>query len=593
MSTTASPLRRPVHRLRGNRRLWTVLLAAGAVALSGTAVAAPAAGPPAGPPAVRSVDLRIPASMPDDHGKPVTLDAQVLLPERGCPCPGVIWNHGYGGSKNGDGDRRRQLASSGYVILSYTSRGFGATPGQVDLMGAKEQQDLLDAVDWLNNPANPVTNGAVRPNTIGQVGASYGGFHAWFLARSGHPAVRTTVPIATATDLYEAIVPNDVLMLTWANGFYASGYRPQDDNYSQAFHRAVAEMNTGVNTADARQMMQARAVKGRWANVRVPVFIIQGVNDGLFPANQAMEAYRELTARGVAARLYLGGIGHPPALSSGKEVDRVFEQVKQWLDLQLKGDHSVPLATAPPIEVADAGYFNSTWDGTVRTADEIGTDGPTLRLCATSPRGGTLSTSPCPAAVPVALANTVAGSGYADEPVTGGYLRKQGVPVADTSALPSVVTFDSAPTTREQALDLAGIPAFDLQVTSLAQLPVGARGALAAFQLDPKLWDVAPDGTATLVTRGAFSEQLDADALSGQPVHRVRFDAFAAFYRLPAGHRLRLTLATEDGPYLRPTVNPFVVVLQPGSTVQLPDGGWLNGSGSNRSGGARGGGPAS
>lgn len=526
--------------------------------------------------AVRTVDTRIPASLPDDHGNPVTLDAQVVLPEGGCPCPGVIWNHGFGGNKGNDGARRQQLARAGYVVLSYTSRGFGDTPGQVDLMGPKEQQDLLDAVDWLNDPGNAVTRGAVEPDNIGQVGASYGGFHAWFLARSGHPAVRTTVPIATATDLYEAIVPSDVAMLVWANGFYVSGYRPDDDNYSQTFHRVVAELNTGVNNRDVREVMQARAVKRRWSNVRVPVFIIQGINDSLFPANQAMEAYEELTRRGVQARLYLGGIGHPPAVSKGAEVDRVFDQVRQWLDLQLKSDKKSPLADLPAIEVANAGYFDSTWDGTVRHGDAIRTDGTTLALCASTPRGGSLSSTPCPTAVPVVLANTVAGAGVGDEPVTGPVLRKQGVPVLPSSALPSVATFDSAPYPAGASLDLAGIPRFDLQVASASQLSVGARGALASFQLDPKLYDVAPDGTARLITRGAFSEQLNAGAPSASPVHSVRFDAFAAFYRLPAGHRLRLTLSTDDAPYLRPTANPFVVTVHPGSTMALPTGGWLS-----------------
>lgn len=558
---------------RGVRRPLALLLTVLMVATAGTAAAAR---PDAGDIVVQTVDTRIQASMPDDQGDPVTLDAQLLTPDRGCPCPGVIWNHGFGGNKGNDGTRRQQLARAGYVVLSYTSRGFGDTPGQVDLMGPKEQQDLLDAVDWLNDASNPITEGAVERDNIGQVGASYGGFHAWFLARSGHPAVRTTVPIATATDLYEAVVPSDVAMLVWANGFYASGYRPQDDNYSQAFHRIVAELNTGVNNQDVREVMQARAVKGRWSNVRVPVFIIQGINDSLFPANQAMQAYQELTRRGTEARLYLGGIGHPPAVSKGAEVDRVFEQVKQWLDLQLKGDKKSPIAALPPIEVANAGYFDSTWDGTVRRGEKISAEGPVLSLCATTPRGGSLSSTPCPDAVPVALANTAAGSGYGDEPVTGPFLRKQGVPVLDPSTLPSVATFDSAPYPTGTTLDLAGIPSFNLQVASTHQLPAGARGALAAFQLDPKLWDVSPDGKATLITRGAFSEQLNAGTPSTSPVHPVRFDAFAAFYRLPEGHRLRLTLSTDDAPYLRPTANPFVVTVYPGSTVGLPAGGWLS-----------------
>ena len=100
-----------------------------------------------------------------------------------------------------------QLAAEGYVVLRYSSRGFGETPGEVDLMGPKETRDLLDAVDWLNDPASPVVGGMVCRNRIGQFGGSYGGAHAWALAASGHPAVRTTIPTATWTDIYDALLP--------------------------------------------------------------------------------------------------------------------------------------------------------------------------------------------------------------------------------------------------------------------------------------------------------------------------------------------------------------------------------------------------
>jgi len=102
--------------------------------------------------------------------------------------------------------------------------------------------------------------------------------------------------------------------------------------------------------------------------------------------------------------------------------------------------------------------------------------------------------------------------------------------------------------------------------------PRQRAGRRGAFQLDPKFYDVAPDGTATLITRGAFAEPLDADAPSPDtiPSHKVSYDAFGLSYVLPAGHHLRLTLSTSDVPYLRPTVNPFAVALFAGSKLSLP-----------------------
>jgi len=116
------------------------------------------------------------------------------------------------------------------------------------------------------------------------------------------------------------------------------------------------------------------------------------------------------------------------------------------------------------------------------------------------------------------------------------------------------------------------VPTLDLQVASASTLPAASRGSTAAFQLDPKFYDVAPDGTAKLLTRGAFAERLDARGAdqATTPQHEVRFDAFGLSNLVPKGHRLRITLNSEDAPYLKPTLNPFAAVLFAGSRVELP-----------------------
>ena len=175
---------------------------------------------------VKEIPVSIPATQPTDEGAPVKLDGGVDVPTSGCPCPGVIINHGFLGQWTDSGNVARTLASQGYVVLRYSSRGFGNTPGEVDLMGPKETQDLLDAVHWLNDPNNPVVGGLVTHDDIGQFGGSYGGAHAWALARTGDPAVRTVIPTATWSDVYQALLPNNVELLAYLNGFFATGVVP-------------------------------------------------------------------------------------------------------------------------------------------------------------------------------------------------------------------------------------------------------------------------------------------------------------------------------------------------------------------------------
>ncbi len=541
--------------------------------------------------AVTTTPVKIVASQPDDSGNPVRLDGGVTYPTEGCPCPGVIVNHGFLGNWHDSEGMVQQLAAHGYVVLRYSSRGFGETPGEVDLMGPKETQDLLDAVDWLNNPRSPVVGGKVIRNRIGQFGGSYGGAHAWALAASGHPAVRTTIPTATWTDIYDALVPNGVMLLAYANGFYGSGYGPAagalggklstQQNYSLNLHRWMGEVNSGVGVEDAKAGMAERSVGSDYSRVKIPVFIVQGLNDGLFNANQAIEAYQAIRANKVKARLYLGGIGHPPSDGSldSPEATYVGTEVLAWFDHYLKGVRN-GIDQQPLIEFSEADYFHNAWDGTTRTAKRYPFAAPaTVHLCTTGPSGGTLSSGPCPGARPAVASNANAGTGYDQEPVTAGYAEdlekgfaaQLGTGVPDLTTAPTILNYETG--ALAAPLTLAGIPKLRLQVSAADVLPVGVEPATAAaFQLDPKLYDVAPDGTASLLTRGAFAEPLAsvAPGTATVPAHEVAFDANGLSNTIPAGHRLRIALQTSDAPYLRPTPNPFAVAILPGSTVDLP-----------------------
>jgi ABC-2 type transport system ATP-binding protein len=541
--------------------------------------------------AVTTTPVSIPASQPDDQGNPVTLDGGVTYPNEGCPCPGIIINHGFLGRWQDSSRMTEQLAAEGYVVLRYSSRGFGKTPGEVDLMGPKETRDLLDAVDWLNDPDSPVVGGMVVQDRIGQFGGSYGGAHAWALAASGHPAVRTTVPTATWTDIYDALLPNGVMLLAYANGFYASGYGPTGaalagemstrQNYSQNLHRWMAEVNSGVGVEDAKAAMASRSVGTDYDRVKVPVFIVQGLNDGLFSANQAIEAYRAISANKVDARLYLGGIGHPPSDGSldSPEAKHVGDEVLAWFDHYLKGEDN-GIDEQAPIEFSEADYFHNRWDGTTRSAKRYPFAKATpMHLCTTGPTGGTLSRSSCPDAPPAVASNANAGTGYDQEPVTSEYAEdlKEGFADAfgqdapDLSQAPTILTYETP--ALSSSMTLAGIPKLRLQVAATDVLPAGVEPATAAaFQLDPKLYDVAPDGKAKLLTRGAFAEPLAAVApgTSTVPAHPVEFDAFGLSNTIPSGHRLRIALQTSDAPYLRPTPNPFAAAILAGSAVDLP-----------------------
>jgi len=554
----------------------SVLLIAGAVAAPSAQADKPITDDRVGvnaPYAFQTRDVRIPVPDPDLYGAPVTLDARVLVPTGTGPFAGLIINHGYLGNKTGDGELAESAAKAGYIVLRYSSRGFGDTKGQVDLVGPKEQRDLQTAVAWLNNPVNV----PIWVDHIGQYGGSYGGAHALALARSGNPAIRTVIAAATWTDAYAGLVPNGVLKMTYLSGFYAAGRQRTDgyNNYEPAVDAMYGRVMSGVDYDSAKKYMQDRSAVGKWDAVKTPIFFIQGLNDGLFDGNAAIDGFQQLRQRGVDTRLYLGGIGHPPARGGGgAEIARVFEQANQWLDHYVRGiDNGIDKAA--PIEYARTAYFNNDTDGAVNRLSAARSypfgEAQQLNLCGSGAGKGTLSATPCPGSVPTVLVSGTGGD-PTSEPVAGAALGKEfvkqfGRPVPSTATPVDVATFDSAPLTA--ATTFAGVPTMKLSVLSVPPstgLPIPSSAA-QAFQINPKVYDVAPDGTARLITRGAYARQLSESAPGVQP---ATFDAFALAWEFAAGHRIRVTLSSADVPYLRPSSTPFAVAVLPGSAVALP-----------------------
>jgi hypothetical protein len=284
--------------------------------------------------------------------------------------------------------------------------------------------------------------------------------------------------------------------------------------------------------------------------------------------------------------LYLGGIGHAPARSGGgNEIAHVGAEVLAFLDHYVREiDNGID--KAPPIEFGLTQYFDNPdfpagEAGIVARArgaavppvgDKLPFGTPTTwHLCGTGPGKGTLQSTPCPSSLPTLLAAGTGGD-PTSEPVAGaligeGFQDAFKRPWPSTATPVDVVTFDgpalTAPTTY------AGIPTLKLSVVS--DPPTTGLGGptppVAAFQIDPKVYDVAADGTATLITRGAYAEQPGGGAPG---VHTSTFDAFAMAYTFPAGHHLRLALSSSDIPYLRPNAAAFQVAVLPGSTVAMP-----------------------
>jgi predicted acyl esterase len=499
------------------------------------------------------------------------LDVTLQIPKKAPnPVPLVVVIHGYGGSKSSSGDVVRPLLDEGYAVLRYSTRGFGSSWGQVNLVDVHaEVADLRSMIGQVVDQSSF----RLDPNAVAVTGASYGGGHSWLAAlaptfatpRGNAVRVKTVVPIAAWSDLLYSLLPNGReresvdgpggVKLSFVNGLYLSGVRRNAQrpypNYPEYFVGWHAWLNAEEpNDADPLFASIEDGLAGYrsiwwqqqfWSDVaasHIPVFVVQGFTDDLFPLPEAKRMLLALQtldpAYPVAA--YFGDIGHPRASNKTGEVDYVLGLIKGWLGYYLKG-----AGAAPP---------NVVYAARTRPRDEPFNPAnvitvPTLGALAT---GSVSKQFDAPAVLVNPLTDPMGGF-FWDPLVMEGARELRPLPVPPESPLVpgSLATYDVpvAELSGGGALVVAGQPTVALHASTTAY----------RVQLDVRLFDVDGAGAKQLVTRGTYTLE---SATIGIPIGEaeVVIPTYGNLWRAEAGHTLRLELTNVDSPYMTPSRVP-------------------------------------
>jgi predicted acyl esterase len=298
--------------------------------------------------------------------------------------PAVMLLHVLGGSRNDmrtplgmslNSVAETQLVPQGYAALTFDARGHGQSEGLVSIDGPREIQDVRELFNWL--AAQPGVNG----QRIGAFGYSYGGGAIWRATAEGVPFAAIE-PAITWTDLYSALVPQDLARSGVVLGFWQSIAARAAPELEPIVNDAIAGRNLGAIHSFADQ----RSVRKLLGNVNVPTFLMQGRRDFAFDIDHALGAYSRLK---VPKRLYLGDFGHAPSPNPPGEAVHVLPEMRQWFDRYLKG---LPngVDKRPPVEIAPDPWTGRTFSyrklparRTVRLAfpgrAEIGSSGKAVR----------------------------------------------------------------------------------------------------------------------------------------------------------------------------------------------------------------------
>ena len=444
-------------------------------------------------------------------------------------------------------------ATRGYAVLNYTARGHGESGGQIGLASKKmEVRDTHHLTGLL------VDDGTANRNKVAAIGGSYGGGQTWLLVtvkgkrapqygtwRSPKGRVvrlAAAVPQFTWTDLLFALAPNGrepvtptplgVPKFSLLNGFVAViGQKMTAD-----LARWIGRMNEGepyegdpvveeakkALTEDRSPYYQRGFFKAlRRSKKRqrsIPILAAQGWTDPIFPAIEAVRMYKRIRSirRGYPIQLYFGDFEHLTSQIKIPDMRYYHRLANTMLDRYLLGKRRRPVfdvRTAPTI--CDPEKFGpvlraANWGALQpdRIAFELG-GGRTTTWTLADPRAAA-----------------------SDQVVLG--LQGRGCVTTELPETPGVATWRIP---IEQDFTLIGMPRLELTYTATG----------TDVQLNSRLWDVAPDGVQTLVTRAAYRVIQPVDA--GQ--QKVSYDLYGNHWQLKKGHELLLEVTGDDSPFFR------------------------------------------
>jgi alpha-beta hydrolase superfamily lysophospholipase len=253
--------------------------------------------------------------------------------------PAVVMFHGLGGKRQDTNQLAEQsFANEGYAVLTFDARGHAESGGLFSADGPRELADFRELYDWL--AAKPEIDG----KHIGAWGISLGGGAVWASVVHGIPFAAGEV-VETWTDLYSALVPQDLSKSGLAFGFLSS---VPADRTSPEVASIKAPVLGSTDLPLLRSFASARSTRASLSSVTTPMFMFQGRRDYAFDIDQAWQGFTRLKG---PKRLYIGDFGHPPSTFPGPDIAVVLAEGSDWFDRFLRGTQN-GIDKRPPVELA-------------------------------------------------------------------------------------------------------------------------------------------------------------------------------------------------------------------------------------------------
>ncbi len=416
-----------------------------------------------------------------------------------------------------------KLATAGFQVISYSSRGFWDTGGGIDIAGPPTVADVSKVIDWADGHTPADTS------RVAAVGISYGAGTS-LLAAAKDPRIKAVGAMSGWADLIRSLDPNDTVALQSVAGLLALGNvtgRPGPEMASLQTKFVTGDFDGAIAEAKQLSPVRSAATMVDQINARKPaVFLANAFEDSIFPPTQYTDFFTALTG---PKRLQLAHGDHATPEASGAVglPNETWDELAGWLRHYLTGaDNGAD--TEAPVQLKSQrgvwrGYANWAAVGQERTS----------YLTKAGALQGSESTGwsrAIGAGIP-----TVADSGVA---LVSGALQ----------GLLSIPTGVATPLVDRTFAGVWSGPAFDRAtvVNGSPKLHLTVKPSAASTSLFAYLYDVDALGVGSLISHKPYTLR---GATPGKAVPLdVRLEATS--WEVPAGHHLVLVVDTVDPRYL-------------------------------------------
>jgi len=462
--------------------------------------------------------------IPSFDGTP--LDANLFVPDTPPPAggyPTVLFTNSWALDKHQYLRQAKALAENGYLVMSYSTRGFGHSGGLVDVAGANSLADAGVLIDWLeaNHPVGK----------LGMAGISYGAGIS-LLAAAADPRVDAVAALSGWSDVVEGLYPNETVNLVWGTLLVNTAFKREP-----IVDRVWSDLRSGRDIDGVIEFSAERSALGFVDALNAnntAVLMSNNFADYLFKPNSMTDLYTLLEG---PKKLLLNPGTHVVTETLGGNKGHIWATSFRWFDRYLKGEAN-GIDSEPKVDmtVHISNHLEQFDDFPVTRKQSHWYLHPRL----THFGNGSLESSPYSgwhwSNEFHGGADTAAGTGI---PIVSDALEGFGIPVYTyMPAINGYYAIEYQSPLQWRTLKIRGTPALELWI----------KPSKPEVQLHLHLYDTDLLGMGRLITHAPITLR---DAPVGQ-AQKIAVEFFTTSYDVPPGHRVTLAIDTEGLIYQKP-----------------------------------------